>query len=108
MTYNLNIYSDETYTEIERVASADELKIPYRVAMSIVENLDEVDLQNTDELMGWISSNIAIVDKIVKATFHVTDQELERVNAFELIESVKSLYAWTTKKLTAMKGNKKK
>lgn len=31
----LNIYTDDTLTDIKRVAEADRLKIPYRVAMYI-------------------------------------------------------------------------
>ena len=46
MNLVLNIYTDETLTDVKRVAEADSLVIPYRVSMWLLENLDSVKIGN--------------------------------------------------------------
>lgn len=108
MNYTLTIYSDDTYTEIERVVEVDELKIPYRVAMTIIGTLDDIDINDTDDLIKWLSGNVGLVDRVIKATFHVSDSELERIDAMEIIETVKDLYRWTINKVNDIHGDKSK
>lgn len=103
----LTIYKDETLTEVSRVAEADKLKIPYRVSVYIIKALDEVDLNNEDDVLHFITGSVDMIDKIIKATFAVTDDELECVETTELINLIKELVKWTVEKIKSLKGNEK-
>lgn len=106
MSLKLTVYKDETMTEVERVVEADELKIPYRVVMNVMKTLDEVSLDNTNEVFGAITKNVVSVDKIVKATFGVSDRDLDKVNAAELIETGKEIYKWAIDKVRTLNKGK--
>lgn len=108
MNLVLNIYTDETLTEVKRVAEADRLKIPYRVAMTIAQSLDELDMENENDLLNLITGNTDKVDKIIKATFGVTDTELECVDVAELGTVALELYKWGLEKINSLKGNTEK
>ena len=104
MTLKLNIYTDETLTHIARVAEADELKIPYRAAMQIIQSLDGVNIDNNEKIIGILTKNITQVDKIIKATFKISDSELALINSSELIGVCKQLYSWAIGKVNNLKG----
>lgn len=106
MLLKLTIYTDETLNEVKRVVEADKLKIPYRVSMYILQSLDS--LEKDEDLVKFIGANVDKMDKIVKATFGVTDSELECVDSSELITMVKELFAWSADKVRAMGGNDSK
>ena len=108
MNLVLKIYTDETLTEVKRVAEADRLKIPYRVAMYIAQSLDKLDVKNDNDLLNFIGGNIDKLDKIIKATFGVTDSELDCVDAGELGAVGKELYTWGIDKLNSLKGGQEK
>ena len=108
MNLVLNIYTDETLTEIKRQVEADRLKIPYRVAMYIAQSLDTVDLKNNDDILKFVTGNLDKVDKIIKATFGVTDTELECVDVAELGSVATELYKWGMDKLQSLKGKESK
>lgn len=108
MRLALNIYTDDTLTEVKRTAEADKLKIPYRVAMYIVSSLDRVDINNENDILKLITSGTEQVDKIIKATFAVTDTELECVDASELVNVAIELYKWALEKFTSLKGSNAK
>lgn len=108
MNLVLNIYTDETLTEVKRVAEADRLKIPYRVAMTVAQSLDELDINNQDDLLKAITGNLDKVDKIIKATFAVTDTELECVDVAELGNVVMEIYKWGLEKINSLKGGNEK
>lgn len=101
----LNIYTDETLTEIKRVVEADRLKIPYRVAMYIGEALETVNFKNEDDIFKFVIGSLDKVDKIVKATFGVTETELECVDVAELGAVAVELYKWGMEKLNSLNGN---
>ena len=50
----LNVYTDDTLTEVKRVAEADRLKVPYRVAMYIGQSLDTVDLKSENDIFKFV------------------------------------------------------
>lgn len=104
----LNIYTDETLTEVKRVAEADRLKIPYRVSMYIGEALESVNFKSEDDIFKFVINSLDKVDKIVKATFGVTDTELECVDTMELGLVAVELYKWGMEKLGSLKGNDSK
>jgi len=104
----LTVYTDEALTEIKRVCEADKLRIPYRVAMYIAQALEGLDFKNEDELFKFITGSLDKVDKIVKATFGVTDTELECVDVTELGAVVMEVYRWGIDKLNSIKGDDSK
>ena len=101
MTLKLNIYTDETLTHI---AEADELKIPYRAAMQIIQSLDGLNIDNSEKIIQILTKNITQVDKIIKATFKISDSELDLINSGELINVCKQLYSWAIGKINNLKG----
>jgi hypothetical protein len=108
MNLVLNIYTDDTLTTLKRQAEADRLKIPYRVAMYIGQSLDTLNLKSEDDIFKFITGNLDKVDKIIKATFGVTDTELECVDVAELGTVAVELYKWGVDKLQSLKGNNSK
>lgn len=108
MNLVLNIYTDDSLTEIKRVAEADRLKIPYRVAMYIAQSLDTLDLKNEDDIFKFVTASLDKLDKVIKATFGVTDTELDCVDVAELGAVGVELYKWGIEKLQTLKGDKSK
>ena len=108
MNLVLNIYTDDTLTEVKRQAEADRLKIPYRVAIYIGQSLDTLDLKNDDDIFKFVTSNLDKLDKIIKATFGVSDTELECVDVAELGAVAIELYKWGIEKINSLKGNNSK
>lgn len=108
MNLFLNIYTDESLTEVERVAEADRLKIPYRVATYIGQSLDKLDVKNDSDLLNFVGGNVENLDKIIKATFGITDTDLERVDAAELGAVAMEIYKWGMDKLNSLKGKNSK
>lgn len=108
MNLILNIYTDETLTEIKRVAEADRLKIPYRVAMYVGQSLDTINLNSEDDIFKFVINSLDKVDKVIKATFGVTDTELECVDTMELGAVGVEIYKWAISKLNSLKGGNEK
>lgn len=104
----LNIYTDDTLREIKRVAEADQLRIPYRVAMYIGQSLDTLDLKNENDIFKFVTGSLDKLDKIIKATFGLTDTELECVDVAELGAVGVELYKWGIDKLNSLKGDNSK
>lgn len=107
MNLKLTVYEDDSYSNVKRTAEADELVVPYKVAMWALENIDELDLKDGASVMRFVSSNTDKIEKILKATFKVTNSELECVNAMEVIKTVKELYSWVMDKVNDLGGNEK-
>lgn len=108
MNLVLNIYTDDTLTNLKRTVEADRLKIPYRVAINVAQSLESLDLDNEKEVLNFVGSNIEKVDKVIKATFGVTDSELECIDISELGSVAKEIYAWAIDKFNSLKGNDSK
>ena len=108
MNLVLNIYKDDTLTELKRVAEADRLKIPYRVAITVAQSLDEIDIKKESDILRFVSGNLDKVDKIIKATFGVTDTELECIDISELSAVAMELYKWGVEKISSLKGGNEK
>lgn len=104
MLFKLNIYTDESLVDIKRVVEADKLKIPYRVAMYIIQSLDGLDIKSNEDLIKFVSGNIDKMDKIIKATFGVTESELDCIDSGELLSTVKELYSWAANKMNELKS----
>lgn len=108
MRLALKVYTDETLTEVKRVAEADKVKIPYRVAMYIISSLESVDIKNNEDLIKFVGCSADKLDKVVKATFRVSEQELDCVDAADLIPVGVDLYKWALEKISELKGNNSK
>jgi len=104
----LNIYTDDSLTELKRTVEADRLKIPYRVAITVAQSLESLDLDNEKDVLNLIGANIDKVDKVIKATFGVTDTELECIDISELGAVAKEIYTWAIEKFNSLKGGQEK
>ncbi len=104
----LNIYTDDTLREIKRVAEADQLRIPYRVAMYIGQSLDTLNLKNENDIFKFVTGSLDKLDKIIKSTFGLSETELECVDVAELGAVGVELYKWGIDKLNSLKGDNSK
>lgn len=104
MNLVLNIYTDDTLTEIKRKAEADRLKIPYRVAINIGKTLETLDIDNENDLLNFVSQNLDKLDKIIKATFGVSEPEMECIDVMELGVVGVELYKWGIDKINSLRG----
>lgn len=108
MNLVLNIYTDDTLTEIKRTVEADKLKVPYRVAMYIGQSLDNIKLNNEDDLFKFVIGSLDKLDKIIKATFGLTETELECIDVAELGAVAVELYKYGIEKINSLKGSNQK
>lgn len=109
MNLKLTVYTNDTLTEVKRVVEAERLKIPYRVAMYVGQSLDTLNLDSKDDVFNYIVGSLDKLDKIIKATFGVTETELECVDATELGSVGVELYKWGLEKINSLKaGNSSK
>lgn len=108
MALRLNVYTDDSLTEVKRVAEADRLKIPYRVSIYIGQTLDTLDINSKEDLLKFVSGNLDKLDKIIKATFGLSETELECVDTVELGAVAVELYKWGVDKIKSLKGNSEK
>ena len=108
MNLVLNIYTDDTLTEIKRTVEADRLKVPYRVVMYIGQSLDNIKLNNEDDLFKFVIGSLDKLDKIIKATFGLTETELECIDVAELGAVAVELYKYGIEKINSLKGSNQK
>lgn len=108
MNLVLNIYTDDTLTEVKRTVEADKLKVPYRVAMYIGQSLDNIKLNNEDDLFKFVIGSLDKLDKIIKATFGLTETELECIDVAELGAVAVELYKYGIEKINSLKGSNQK
>lgn len=108
MKLALTVYTDDSLSEVKRVVEADRLRIPYRVAMYIGQSLDSIENMNTDDIFKFVTGSLDKLDKIIKATFGVSELELECIDAGELGAVAMELYKWGIEKLGSMKGGEAK
>ena len=104
----LNVYTDDELTEIKRVAEADRLKIPYRVTTYIGQSLETLDMDNENELVNFVAQNLDKLDKVIKATFGLSELEMECIDAMELGTVAVEVYKWGVDKIKSLKGNDSK
>lgn len=104
----LNIYTDEDLREVAKVVETDELHIPYRVAMYIVKSIDGMNIKNEEELFKFVIGSIDKLDNVIKATFGITDSELECVDFTELGAVGMELFRWGLDKFKSIKGGNSK
>ena len=108
MKLKLNVYTDDCLTEIKKTVEADRLKIPYRVALYVAQSLDEAALKDKDKIFNYITSNLDKADKIIKATFGLSEAELECIDLMELGAVGTEIYKWAIDKIKSLDGGNEK
>lgn len=107
MKLELNVYTDDSLTELKKTIEADRLRIPYRVAMYVAQSLDKLDIKNMDDVLKFVTSSTDKVDKVIKATFKISDSELECVDIMELGAVATEIYNYILEKINGMGKNEK-
>ena len=105
MKLQITVYTDESLKDIKREVEADRLKIPYRVAMEAAKSLEDLNIEDRNDILAIVTGNLESVDKIMKATFGITDTELECIDASEMAAVVKEIYSWAVDKMKMIGGN---
>lgn len=109
MKLQLTVYTNDTLVDVKRVVEADRLKIPYRVTGYLMASMENLSLDDKEGLFNFITGNTDQLDKIIKATFGVTDNELDCIDTAELIGVGMEIYSWGIEKIKNMKqGNNSK
>ena len=106
MNLKLTVYTSEELQEIKRVVEADELKIPYRVTGYLLQSMENLRLDDYEGMFNFVAGNTEILDKIIKATFGVTELELECINTTELVNVGMEIAKWVMDKVNTLKQGK--
>lgn len=105
----LTVYTDDDLSEVKEVVEADELKIPYRVAGYLLQSMENLSFDDKEGMFNFVAGNTEILDKVIKATFRVTDNELACINATELISVGREIAKWVMDRVSSFKqGNNSK
>ena len=109
MNLKLTVYTDEDLTEVNRVVEADRLKIPYRVTGYLMQSMENLSFDDKEGIYNFICGNTELLDKIIKATFGVSNNELACIDTMELADVAMEIYAWGVDKIKNLKqGNNQK
>ena len=108
MELKLTVYTSDELKEVKRVAEAERVKIPYRVATGLIESLDGLNIDNEGDLVKLVGSSAGKLNKIIKATFGISENELDCVDGAELGAVAMELYKWAIDKIKSIKGNDSK
>lgn len=101
---SLKIYTNDEFTEVKRIVETDELKIPYRVTKYVAEALQGNSVTNEDALYNFVINSMDKLDKIIKATFGVSELELEYIDTMELVDVGMEIFKWAKDKFAGLKG----
>lgn len=105
MELTLHVYKDESFAEVERTCQADRVRIPYRVGIYVAQTLDQVeDITDEKQILKVIAGSTDQISKIVKATFRVSEAELERVDIGEMYDVAMELYRYAMEKFSSLRG----
>ena len=109
MNLKLTVYTDDTLTDVKRVVETDELKIPYRVTGYLLQSMENLSLDDYEGMFNFVAGNMEVLDKIIKATFGVSELELECINTTELVSVGMEIAKWVMDKVSTLKkGNNQK
>lgn len=82
----LTIYTDDTYADVREVRERDKMKIPYRVGQHVIKALAGLDLTDDKAVLDKILESEEQITAVVRATFGLTDEDLDHVDLLELSE----------------------
>lgn len=98
----ITIYQDDTYTEIRETRECDRIKIPYRVGQYVINTMSKLDYKDETKIVGAVLDSEEQITKIVKATFGLTDEDLETVDMMELGDVAKDIINFVLAKISEM------
>ncbi len=101
----ITIYQDDSFTEIRETRETDRLKVPFRVGQYVVNALSKIDCTDEKQILGAVMDSEEQITKIVKATFGLTDADLETVDAMELGEAAKEIIQFVLAKIAELGRN---
>lgn len=105
MQLKLNVYKDDNFTEVKKTYEKDSLRIPYKVAMHVAKMLDQVsDFTDEKQVLKIIASSGEYLTKIIKATFGVSESELEYVDILEMYDVAMEIYQYVLGKFKSLTG----
>lgn len=89
----LSIYKDEFLNEVQEERTVEDLKIPYRTADAVLDVLSDLDFENLNEykIISLVLKNKHHITTVVRATFNLTEEELQRVNIVEMYDLAKRI-----------------
>ena len=95
----LNIYTDESFNEVREIRERDRMKIPYRVGQHVINTLSMLDLNNDQEVLHTLLESEKQITAVVRATFSLTDEELDYVDVMEMADLAKEIVAFVVTKM---------
>lgn len=101
----ITIYQDDSFTEIRETREADRLKVPFRVGQYVINVMSKIDYKDEEQIIGAIMDSEEQITKIVKATFGLTDADLETVDVVELGEVAKEIINFVLAKIAELGVN---
>ncbi len=99
----IKIFETDELKKVKRTETAEKVKIPYRVALRLIKSLDGTSIEEEENLIRFVTGNIEKVDKVIKATFDITENEMECIDMMDLIEVGKELFAWVMDEVKKLK-----
>ena len=104
----LTIYTDESMAEVREVREVPRMKIPYRTSEAVTDMLADVDLEkmNNTALLGMLIINRHHITAVVRATFGLTEGDLNCVDTMELLDVGKEIVKWVLDEIAKLDGNK--
>ena len=98
----LNIYTNDTFTEVKETRECDKIKIPYRVGQYVVNVLANTNLDDDMEVIKKALDSEQQITKIVRATFGLKEEELDNIDIVELTETAQQIVDFVLEKMAEM------
>jgi hypothetical protein len=98
----LNIYTDASFCEVREVREVPRIKIPYRVGQYVVKMIQDLDLKNKDKVFSTVLGAEDQVTMVVRATFGLTDEDLDCVDLMELADLAKEIFNFVLGKMSEL------
>ena len=98
----LTIYTDETFCEVREVRERDRMKIPYRVGQHVVNLISTMDLNDEQQIIRSVLDSEEQITAVVRATFGLTDADLDHVDMMELADLGREIIAFVVQKMADM------
>ena len=97
----LTIYTDESMTDVREVREVPRMKIPYRTATAVLNMLGDLDLEKMNEtaILGMVLKNERHLTAVVRATFGLAEEDLERIDIVELGDLAREIVAYVVQKM---------
>jgi hypothetical protein len=98
----LTLYTDASFCEVREVREVPRIKIPYRVGQYVVKMIQELDLTNTDQIFQAALGAEDHVTAVVRATFGLSDEDLDCVDLMELSDLAKEVVGFVLGKMAEL------